>query len=58
MNKRNKENVYSFGLSHKVENNVMYSDEVNERNKVDGKIKSAVLNKLSLKCILSFNWVY
>lgn len=44
MNERNKENVYSFGLSHKAEDNAMYSDKVNESNKVDGKIKSAVSN--------------
>lgn len=29
--------------------------KVDGRNKTDGKIMSSVLNKLSLKCILSFN---
>lgn len=29
--------------------------KVDGRNKIDGKIMSSVLNKLSLKCILSFN---
>lgn len=44
MNETNKENAYSFGLSHKVEDNAIYSDEVNESNKIDGKSMSSVSN--------------
>lgn len=54
MNETNKENAYSFGLSHKVEDNAIYSDEVNESIKIDGKNMSSLSNKLSLKCILGW----